>query len=92
MNMDILLVDDGGVTAVFAHNARAKEVAAGIGQMLDLIIDWSSNSKMPRGVVAVGAVALCLDHCAEFVRNLSDAGLVVRQVPRLPLGEPDDRE
>jgi hypothetical protein len=86
MNADIVLIDDDGVTAVFADNIRAKEVAAGIGSMLGLNISWSSGPKMPRGVVSVGAVALCLDHSAEFVKHLSAAGLDVRQVPRLDAG------
>jgi hypothetical protein len=28
--IDIALIDDDGVTAVFAHNTRAKDVATGI--------------------------------------------------------------
>jgi hypothetical protein len=72
-----VLIDDDGVTAVFAHNERAKQVATGIGQMSDLYILWSSAGPMPPGVISVGAVPLCPDHFFNLGKNLTDAGLVV---------------
>jgi hypothetical protein len=74
---DIALIDDDGVTAVFAHNLRARNIAAEIGAMSGFDILWCSEPPMPHGVVSVGAVTLCPSHFASFGKQLSDAGLVV---------------
>jgi hypothetical protein len=74
---DIALIDDDGVTAVFAHNMRARNIAAEIGVMSGLNITWCDEPPMPNGVVSVGAVTLCPKHFASFGKQLSEAGLVV---------------
>jgi hypothetical protein len=74
---DITLVDDAGVTAVFAHNLRAMNIAAEVGIMSGLDITWCSEPPMPDGVVSVGSVTMSPSHFASFGKRLSDAGLVV---------------
>jgi hypothetical protein len=74
---DIALIDDGGVTAVFAHSGRAKDIAAGVGSIMGFDILWDHTPPMPDGVVSVGAVALCPHFFADFGEQLRHAGLAV---------------
>jgi hypothetical protein len=74
---DIALIDDDGVTAVFAHSERAKNVTAGIVAMKGLDINWNYTPPMPDGVVCVGAVVLCPCCVTKFGDDLRRAGLKV---------------
>jgi hypothetical protein len=80
MSRDIALIDDDGVTAVFAHNPRAQEIATKVAALSGMSILWGGHHYeefYPDGVIDVGAITLCPEHFANFGQQLSDAGLVV---------------
>lgn len=79
---DIALIDDAGVTAVFANNANAVSVATKIAAAQGVSLDWDTDSPdLPRSVVGVGAAVLCSLHFMELGASLSRAGLDVRVLP-----------
>lgn len=87
---DIVLIDDDGVTAIFAYNTHAttvaQEVATASGIEDTLIWEWPELLDKAVGVCAVGLCSCCVP---EFAQSLSRAGLLVEiDVPFASSAEP----
>ena len=79
---DIVLIDDDGVTAVFAYNANAMSAATKITASQGMSLDWDTDCPcLPDDTVGVAAVVLCPSHFTELEKLLSRAGLGVEVLP-----------